>query len=490
LGADSKPIRTSRETSIEVYSDYLLARRKLANMSRGYTTAGEVESLLKDVIERDPNYAPAYAALAGTYSEMAEWGMLSESEASARMRPLVEQALSLDDQLAEAWRYLVNVRGANGDLEGAQAAGERALELDPQNPVVLRRQIFRWGWTHEPERALAYADELLRVDPLSPQAYVWVGFVYERLGRFDEMERTLDRIRSIDPQNISYFWGSSRLAISRGDLVTALGLLEEATKIDPDDPHGPSLIARTYFDLGDVTAAEFWTDAALRLDPEAPWVKLMVALLHLYRGEEAEAVAIARELARPDSHNRGPSRAIALRMVSVPDLAAGNYQEIIARYPTHYPELADEKFPNEWVQVYGFVREAFLVTLDLASAYLHSGEKAKAESLLSMVESELPHWLKGGAPGLGYGIADVELHALRGEKERALAALREHAAAGTRYMWRWQVLYNPNLESIRDTPEFAAIVAEIEADMAEQLARVREMQRSGELTAIPELAAD
>jgi hypothetical protein len=57
-------------------------------------------------------------------------------------------------------------------------------------------------------------------------------------------------------------------------------------------------------------------------------------------------------------------------------------------------------------------------------------------------------------------------------------------------MWRLQLLYNPNLDSIRDTPEFAAIIAEIEADMAEQLVRVREMQRSGELTAIPELAAE
>jgi hypothetical protein len=37
-------------------------------------------------------------------------------------------------------------------------------------------------------------------------------------------------------------------------------------------------------------------------------------------------------------------------------------------------------------------------------------------------------------------------------------------------------------------PEFAAIVAEIEADMAEQLARVREMERNGELEPIPELA--
>jgi hypothetical protein len=56
-------------------------------------------------------------------------------------------------------------------------------------------------------------------------------------------------------------------------------------------------------------------------------------------------------------------------------------------------------------------------------------------------------------------------------------------------MWRFQLLYSPNLESIRDTLEFAAVVAEIEADMAAQLARVREMERDGELEPIPEVSA-
>ncbi len=55
---------------------------------------------------------------------------------------------------------------------------------------------------------------------------------------------------------------------------------------------------------------------------------------------------------------------------------------------------------------------------------------------------------------------------------------------GMRYMWRLQLLHNPNLKSIRDEPEFAAIVAEIEADMAAQLVRVREMERSAGLSAI------
>jgi hypothetical protein len=128
-----------------------------------------------------------------------------------------------------------------------------------------------------------------------------------------------------------------------------------------------------------------------------------------------------------------------------------------------------------------------MATLDLASAYLHAGQEAEAETLLSLIESELPHWSTNSY--WGHGIADVELHALRGEKEKALAALQKHAETGSRDWWRWRLLHNPNLESIRDTPEFAAMVAEIESDMAAQLARVREMERNGELEPIPEISA-
>jgi len=273
-----------------------------------------------------------------------------------------------------------------------------------------------------------------------------------------------------------------------GDLVTAMKILRDARFFDADDPESFSLTALHYFDLGDVAAAESWNDAASRTDSEAPKARVMAALLQLYREEDAEAVAIARELAQPGSHNRYGSRGIALRVLAASDLAARRYDDIIARYLTHYPELADGIFPTERLRVDSMIWEAFLVTLDLASAYLHAGQEATAESLLSLVESELPHWPRSRA--WGHGIADVELHALRGEKEKALAALKEHADQGTRDMWRWQVLYNPNLDSIRDTPDFAAIVAEIEADMAEQLARVRELERSGELEPIPELAAD
>jgi hypothetical protein len=79
---------------------------------------------------------------------------------------------------------------------------------------------------------------------------------------------------------------------------------------------------------------------------------------------------------------------------------------------------------------------------------------------------------------------------LRGEKQKALAALRQAIDEGWRSMWWYLLKHDPTLESLHNEPEFQAMVAEIEADMAAQLARVREMERNGELEPIPEVVAE
>jgi hypothetical protein len=68
-----------------------------------------------------------------------------------------------------------------------------------------------------------------------------------------------------------------------------------------------------------------------------------------------------------------------------------------------------------------------------------------------------------------------------------LSALRQAIDEGWREGW-WLWFQKPDLESLHDEPEFQAMVAEIEADMAAQLARVREMERNGELESISEVS--
>lgn len=71
----------------------------------------------------------------------------------------------------------------------------------------------------------------------------------------------------------------------------------------------------------------------------------------------------------------------------------------------------------------------------------------------------------------GYLIMDVEILALQGRADAALNALREAIDAGWRFNW-WLAPHDPNLDSIRDHPEFQAIMMELEADMAMQHQRL------------------
>ena len=78
----------------------------------------------------------------------------------------------------------------------------------------------------------------------------------------------------------------------------------------------------------------------------------------------------------------------------------------------------------------------------------------------------------------------MRVYALRAAKQKAFSALRQGIDDGWRYAWRRFLEHDSALESLHDEPEYQAMVAEIEADMAAQLAHVREMEQNGELAAI------
>jgi len=66
-----------------------------------------------------------------------------------------------------------------------------------------------------------------------------------------------------------------------------------------------------------------------------------------------------------------------------------------------------------------------------------------------------------------------------------LANLRAAINSGWRQEWWRYLKQDIVLEQLHDEPEFQAMVRELEAEMAEQLARVRLQETNGELAAIP-----
>jgi hypothetical protein len=150
-------------------------------------------------------------------------------------------------------------------------------------------------------------------------------------------------------------------------------------------------------------------------------------------------------------------------------------------YEKGYPELLNEGDPT-------VAGSNLLAAIDLALVSSKAGDQGHADLLLNRSLGHIQTLPRLGSTG--YGIADVDIYTLQGDKQKALSALRQAIDEGWRGFWWYDLKYDPALESLHDEPEFQAMVAEIEADMATQLVRVREMERNGELEPIPELAAD
>jgi len=257
-----------------------------------------------------------------------------------------------------------------------------------------------------------------------------------------------------------------------GQLDEAVAWYRKAIAFDPGNPRGPARLGSVYLDLGDDQQAEGWINRSMELGPESWWPNLAMAVLLVYRGDDAKALDYARKALTID-----PTDWVTLALLRNHDLQSGRYAEARARYEKAFPELLNEDAPT-------IDRANFGPAIDLAYVLSKTGEQERANLLL---DRSLTFIQTIPRLGFGYGISDVLIYAQQGKTEKALAALRQAIDERWRNYWWYYAEHDPNLDSIRDEPEFQAMVEEIKAEMAAQLERVRKMEANGELEPIPEL---
>jgi len=120
----------------EAHEAYLKGSFERANGD----TIGQQAAIIyfEEAIEKDPNYAPAYAALAAVYQHApSRSGFMSPQEAQPKAEELVMKALELDTTLAEAHAVLGNIqRGHYRNWVEAEKEYKLAIQLDPNSAEV------------------------------------------------------------------------------------------------------------------------------------------------------------------------------------------------------------------------------------------------------------------------------------------------------------------------------------------------------------------
>jgi TolB-like protein/Flp pilus assembly protein TadD len=473
---EEQQLNTVPTENMAALKAYFLGTQRMAKMSSA--ALAEAVVYFQQAIELDPNFALAHVGLANSYTFQAGWFGLPRDQAVAKAKVLIKRALELDGRLGEAYAALADMQDWN-DFENRQGKFRRALELNPNSATTYFFYGNLMRLSGRPEQALTLHRKGVELDPLSAVMINQVGQDLDALGRFDEGLSWYERSFDVDPGYPLNLWtiGLHHWLIS-GEYGEAARWLRKGLIADPGDPFSSAHLGRFFMDLGDPDQAEKWIHRSIELSPESLGANQSMILLHLYRGDPDSGLEYGRK-----AFALGQSWALQVYPVELlgdHELRAGRYTEALALYEKIHPELLNEDEPRVHNRNYR-------VAIDLASVFYKAGEQDRADLLLKLSFQHIKALTRLGWDG--YGIADVQIYALRGEKQKALSTLRQAIDEGWRGLWWYYLKFDPNLESLHGEPEYQAMVAEIEADMAAQLARVREMERNGELEPIPEVSA-
>jgi TolB-like protein/Tfp pilus assembly protein PilF len=208
-------------------------------------------------IEKDPNYALPYAALAVCIWESAYWGYTHVEDAFPKVKALTGKALELDDSLAEAHHALAAVKFYfEWDWSGAERECKRAIDLNPSYAGVHWTYGWYLHWMGRDEQALAEYSRALELDPLS--LTINVSFA-QGLAFTNQVDKAMEQLRKTLELDPNYAWAHLTLAgmyRRKSKFNEAVQESQKALSLSAGDPPYLAGVAQTLAAAGRKAEAE------------------------------------------------------------------------------------------------------------------------------------------------------------------------------------------------------------------------------------------
>jgi adenylate cyclase len=295
LGEEKAAALKRYTDNTEAYELYLKGRYHYNK----YTGEGWLKAIefFESAIAEEPEYAPAYAALASVLDFVWFFSVLPAEESIAKCRAAAFRALEIDDDLDEAHSALARVRFYHEwTWEEAEREFRRAIELSPSNAESHQQYAVSLACLERRDEAISEAGKALELDPLSLLVSLQVGWVYLFCDRLDDVLRLDRNILEREPNFHGAYWqmgmayeasGMYEEALDAYQRASALGgyqvvlsnmgavyaklgkrgeacaVLSQLLEMKTERPVAPLNIARVYGGLGENDKAFEWLGKAL-----------------------------------------------------------------------------------------------------------------------------------------------------------------------------------------------------------------------------------
>ena len=210
-------------------------------------------------------------------------GLVEEWELA---RAAFEDAVKLDENNAEAWAWLAEAE-QKSDGQAALAYLDRALELNPNSPVVrgLRGLYFQRIGNHY--QALIEFQSAAQLEPENPNWYVSIGEAYAGYGDLILALQAYQYATTIAPGDASYWRLLADFCARNNANVRDVGLpaARQALLLTPDDPQALDMLGWLLVLDGRHYEAERILSRSLEADAGLASTHYHLALLYLHTDE-------------------------------------------------------------------------------------------------------------------------------------------------------------------------------------------------------------
>ena len=191
-----------------------------------------------EAVQREPTYARAYVGLADAHSMSGSpsTGMADARAGRARARAAAEQALRLDDELAEAHTALGGVQlFGDRDAAAAERSFRRAIALNPNYPVAHQWYAVLLSERGRDAEARRHADLAVTLDPVEATMHQSRGLVDYYAGRYGEAAAAERKALEIRPQLPFARVLLVKALVVGGDLAAAVATCDESGALSTED---------------------------------------------------------------------------------------------------------------------------------------------------------------------------------------------------------------------------------------------------------------
>jgi adenylate cyclase len=220
--------------NLEAYVKYLQAGEYLVKFSKEGNILAKQK--YQESIALEPEYAPAYAGLAGTYLKEAWHGWSETPEQSGALAmQYAQKCVALDESLSYAHAALGLIHLVLRQWDKAIEESEIAVSLSPNSADSVVMLAVTYKAVGRVEEALSMLEKAMRLNPMPPNWYLHeFGSCYRLMGRYEEAIAVLKRVLNRSPDYLNSRLNLIHTYVMSGEEEAARIEAVEVLKQSPD----------------------------------------------------------------------------------------------------------------------------------------------------------------------------------------------------------------------------------------------------------------